>query len=350
MLKEWFDYVLGRLQVLLARLSGERVVHRRRQYRGRRFAARKRRRKMAIQRWTLLACIALCIVMFLVGAVKLVGYGLEYLSSALASRQLRQTYYETLTAAPVLTPTPSATPAPAATATPAATDAPLATEKPPTLRPQPYPDNPWRIINSRFTNIRKQNSDIVGWLTIDGMIDEPVVQRDNIFYMTHDYQKRSNANGAIFLDEIVSLNSRPYTLILYGHNMRSGAVFGNLRDYEKLSFYKANPFITFDSIYEDGRYVIFSVTQVSVNNKHSIYLDVGGLVFGNVGKRNEVLSMLSASSVIRSSITVRADDQVLLLVTCTGDNSERRVIAARRLREGETEADVLSLVQQSYKQ
>ena len=42
-----------------------------------------------------------------------------------------------------------------------------------------------------------------------------------------------------------------------------------------------------------------------------------------------------------------ADDQVLLLVTCVGDDTERRVIAARRLRAHETEADVAYFIQKN---
>lgn len=59
-------------------------------------------------------------------------------------------------------------------------------------------------------------------------------------------------NGAIFLDESCDLSTRPYTLMLYGHNMKSGAMFGNLRNYENLTYYKNNPFIKFDTAYEDG--------------------------------------------------------------------------------------------------
>ena len=352
MLKDLFDYLLGQLEKLLSKPSGTKVIHRRRRFRLRRFFARLTERQMVVLRWATLALIALCVVMFLVGTVKLLGYGMEYVSSALSSRLLRQTYYETKTTFPVLTASPTAAPpqaTPAATPvlaspTPIGAAAPQASPKPQTLPGQIYENNPGRIVNSRFNSIRQQNRDIIGWLKITGMIDEPVVQRDNIFYMTHDYHERSNANGAIFLDEIINLERRPYTLILYGHNMRSGAVFGHLRSYEDLAFYKRNPFIDFDTIYEDGRYVIFSVAQLSVKSTDPFYLDVGKLISSNIEKRNEVLAMLSEASVIHTGVTARADDQVLLLVTCVGEDTERRAIAARRLREGETEADIAALV------
>ena len=36
-------------------------------------------------------------------------------------------------------------------------------------------------------------------------------------------------------------------------------------------------------------------------------------------------------------LDVNEEDQLLLLITCTGDDSERLVVSARRLRDGETE-------------
>ena len=47
------------------------------------------------------------------------------------------------------------------------------------------------------------------------------------------------------------------------------------------------------------------------------------------------------------TVDVTAEDQILLLVTCVGDDTDRRVVAARRVRDGETEGRLYSLVQSS---
>jgi sortase (surface protein transpeptidase) len=46
---------------------------------------------------------------------------------------------------------------------------------------------------------------------------------------------------------------------------------------------------------------------------------------------------------------VRPDDQLLLLVTCVENDTERRVVAARRVREGEDEAQLKTLEERSWK-
>lgn len=303
-------------------------------------------------RWLTVAGVVVFGGMFLFGAVKLIGYGWDYVSSRIASNELRKVYYEMATDVPTHTPEPTDTPTPppivASTAAPAATQAASAAPTPQTLPVQRYPNNPYAVTNSRFVKLQRQNKDIIGWLKIDGMLDEAVVQRDNSYYLARDYRGYHNVNGAIFLDENTDLLKRPYTLMLYGHNMKTGAMFGNLRNFENLTYYKNDPFITFDTMYEDGRYVIFAVGTVSLNRDSWRYLNLTSLNSSNVEKRQEALTMLTRASVFSSGVTVQPEDQVLLLITCVDDDQERRVVAARRIREDEDEESLRKLVNQSY--
>lgn len=293
--------------------------------------------------------IALFGVLFIVGLANVISYAVDYHNAKQASNALRQSYYaedaietETPTQMPQETPVPTSTPAP--------TTAPQATATPPTkLEAVHYPGNYYANISSRFQKIRRQNKDIIGWLTIDDLIDEAVVQRDNEYYLDRDYRGYHNVNGAIFLDESCDLSTRPYTLMLYGHNMKTGAMFGNLRNYENLTYYKNNPFITFDTAYEDGRYVIFAVCNVSINPSSWRYVDFTKLCSNVISWREEALNSLIRRSVYSSGIEVSADDQLLLLITCVADDTERRVIVARRIRDGETEDELNKLVRKTTK-
>ena len=44
------------------------------------------------------------------------------------------------------------------------------------------------------------------------------------------------------------------------------------------------------------------------------------------------------------TVDVNTDDQLLLLVTCNGDDTERRIVAARRVRDGESEDGLTRVV------
>ena len=243
---------------------------------------------------------------------------------------------------PVQTETPSPSPpigSPAADPSPSLSPSPTPNPTPvPRLSETAYPDNPGRKTSDRFRALQKENRDIIGWLTVGKIVDEPVVQRDNIFYMDHDVRGESNVNGAVFLDENVSLQTRPAGLILYGHNMRDGGMFGRLRNYEKISFYRSCPILTFDTAYENGRYVIFAAGIVNVEDENAEnFLDFFGVITRNIHERERAIETLKKVTPYDCGVDVSPEDQLLLLVTCDGKDEERRIVAARRIREGEAE-------------
>lgn len=286
-----------------------------------------------------------CVMVF--SGWQLISYAVDYFSAKGASNELRELYYEE-TQQPTDTPTPTATPSPTPTLEPQATAAPTAT--PVTqLAALRYPGNPYCAVSNTFTRLRRQNSDIVAWLTIPGLLDEAVMQRDNSYYLKRDYRGYHNVNGAIFLDESTDLTTRPYTLMVYGHNMKTGAMFGCLRNFENLSFYQKNPFITFNTMYEDGQYVIFAITQLSLNPSDSNYFSFGQLNSDNIAWRRAALDELLSRSTFYTSLDVEPEDQILLLITCVDSDEERRVVAARRLRDGETTESVQHIINRAKK-
>lgn len=334
-------------------MDKNRLIHKRRAREYYTPVPRRRRR----------ACFVILLVVlgliFGFSAVRLVRYGMEYAASRRAKEQLRALYYTEENPTTDIATQTDLTPLPKETAAPTATPEPSPTLDPSTLPSPslktilpavPYPYNPHVVMNSKFVKLWEQNHDIVGWLNVATLLDEPVVQRDNEYYLRRDYKGYHNINGSLFLDEDITLRTRPYTLIIYGHNMKTGAMFGSLREYEKPVFYRSNPIITFDTIYEEGRYVIFSVTTMSLKSYDYDYLNLTKLTSSTATWRQEVIDDLIAFSMYSNVIDVTAEDQVLLLVTCVDDNADRRVIAARRIREDESEADLAAKFRRSWPQ
>lgn len=292
-------------------------------------------------RWLYLAAIAVMSLVLVASATQLILYAMDYAFSRRVSDDLRDIYYASETDEPAA--------APAAEQAAAQTTAEDRTGASPTAQPTdrpkavsvlpkvPYPLNPYGVVSDRFSQLRRQNIDIVGWLTVPGLIDQAVVQRDNEYYLRRDYLGRHNSNGALFLDESCDTSTRPYTLTVYGHNMQSGAMFGSLRNYEHIGFFRDNPFIVFDTAWEQGRYVVFAVGTVSTNPLDKNYVNLGKLMSSTVSWRDEAIGQLVHASVFTNVIDVRADDQLLLLITCVDDDEERRVLCARRIRDGESE-------------
>ena len=329
----------------------QRNNRKRRTYRSRRKRTYRVKTERRPDLFIVVAFLALALVAF--GLIQLIHYVSDMSSSRQNTAELREIYNAVPTEIPTpvtaeqtdeiaalseQTPSVTETPAiePEATAPPAVL---LASES--------YPDNPDLKINSRFKSLIKECKHIIGWLNIDRLIDEPVVQWNNVYYMDHDIKGKKNVNGTIFLDSTVEMKKRPNTYILYGHNMKTGAMFGNLRNYHSSFFYHNNPFITFETIYESNRYVIFAESTISIVPNHRNYLDLMGLASNNIRDRKTAIETIIAESEHTCTIDVKPEDQILLLVTCVGNDDERRIVAARCIRNGETEAQLKGLVGKS---
>ena len=300
-------------------------------------------------RWGRLLAALLGTALLLFGLIRLIGYGKDWLAARNTSRDLQAVYHDAPTDEPPLpTDAPSATPAPGKTAMPTVSPVPTPTPVG-KLEAMAYPNNPKLTISSRFKALRQKSKDIMGWLNMGKLVDEPVVQLDDVFYLTHDATGKENISGAIFLDASISIKTRPYTYILYGHNMKTGTMFGGLRNYENRNFYHTDPFITFDTIYEDGRYVIFAVGSISTEEYGRHYVDFYDLKSADREKRQAAIDALISASVFTCPIDVEVDDQILLLVTCTKNDQDRRVIAARRVRDVEDETALRKTIERSRK-
>lgn len=302
--------------------------------------------------WARYALIAVCVIVLIWSVGSLISYFADAHRSDQTQQELSGLYHSA-EPAPSETPIPTdpATPQPAAAALPE-TSVPVVTESAPVVTRAPantydpfggYPNNPYREENARFKSLRQKNRDIIGWLNISNVLDTAVVLRNNTYYLTRGYDGKKNVNGAIFLDESIKLNNRPKAYILYGHNMKTEAMFGMLHKYENKSYLCDHSVITFDTIYEDGQYAVFSICEVMLNTADPRFVDFYNLPFCGDSDRQRIITRLQALSKFRIGLDVTTDDQLLILVTCTGDDTTRRLVAARRLRDGES-AERLSMI------
>lgn len=120
----------------------------------------------------------------------------------------------------------------------------------------------------------QQNEDFIGWLRIeDTIIDYPVMQctEDENYYLARDFYKEENKNGCLILDNDsnagIGTIEQQYTngvlpstnLIIHGHTMKSGQMFGGLKLYRDEEYGLAHNRICFDSLYEKREYELIAV-------------------------------------------------------------------------------------------
>ena len=199
-----------------------------------------------------------------------------------------------------------------------------------------------RQIQSDFAELYAANADVVGWLKAGENIDGPVVQRDNEYYLTHDFYGSADSNGTLFLNAVNSIEPRDDVLLIHGHNMRSGAMFGKLAYFREYDYLKQYPIIMFRTIYDaqEMYYTPVYAFDVSMQADNSEYFDITRVNFDDENESDafcEYLSAMQKLSLWRAEADVTENDKLLMLVTCSYKQEDGRfVLVCRALRDDET--------------
>ena len=186
-----------------------------------------------------------------------------------------------------------------------------------------------------YETLYNKNKKLIGWLKIDDTnIDYPVMQTsDNTYYLDHNYNQEYDKNGSIFLDYNCSVYPRSTNMIVYGHHMKSGNMFGNLQKYAKESYGKKHSVITFDTIYEKARYQVMYVFRSQVYNEDDIVFKYYQFIEANSETEfNSYMQEMSALSLYDTGVAAEFGDSLLTLSTCDSSQTDGRfVVVAKRI-------------------
>lgn len=192
-------------------------------------------------------------------------------------------------------------------------------------------------ILEEYRTLYSKNKKLIGWLKIDDTnIDYPVMQTaNNEYYLDHNFDQEYDKNGSLFLDKDCDVVHRNTNLIIYGHHMKSGRMFGNLNQYSSEEYGKKHSLIQFDTIYEKGTYEVMYVFRSRIYNEDEVVFKYYQFFDAASEKEFESnMQEMAALSLYDTGVTASFGDELLTLSTC--DNSEtdgRFVVVAKRVRE-----------------
>lgn len=170
-----------------------------------------------------------------------------------------------------------------------------------------------------------KNEDTVGYLDIMGLnIQYAVTQSsDNDFYLRRDFEKKDSAAGWIYADYRSDLEYLGQNTVIYGHNMKSGTMFGNLKQLKN----KINE--------PNGRYIRLQTKQGSyIFEVVSMYVSDTNFNFVQSYFEEEEFDTFVEEVKERNTLEAVKDvefdstDSLLTLVTCSGVE-DRLVVHAK---------------------
>ena len=151
------------------------------------------------------------------------------------------------------------------------------------------------------------NDQIVSTLDIAGTTTLVVQAKDNKYYLNHLVDKSYNILGSVFLDYRTNITSKK--IIIYGHSSNKYNVPLNvLEKYSKERFYKENSIIKIKTDDKEMSYKIFSIAIFKDDFTYS-KIDIDDFLTH--------VNYLKKSSLYDTGVEVKADNDIILLQTCS---------------------------------
>lgn len=192
-----------------------------------------------------------------------------------------------------------------------------------------------REILDEYKVLYNKNKSLIGWVKIDDtIIDYPVMQTvNNEYYLTHNLEQEYDKNGSIFMDTDCDVLKPSMNLIIYGHHMKSGKMFGDLDKYSSKKYFEEHPYIQFDTLYEKGTYAIMYVFRSRVYNENEITFKYYQFIDANSAEEfDSYMDEMSALSLYDTGVTAGYGDRLLTLSTCDSSEKDGRfVVVAKKV-------------------
>ena len=186
---------------------------------------------------------------------------------------------------------------------------------------------------AKYNELYLQNEDMVGWISIAGTkLNYPVMQTPNNpnFYLKHNFEKAYSDLGTPYIQENCNL-SESDNLVIYGHHIKGGKMFGALEDYKAKSFYEKHKTIQFDTLTEQGEYEIVAVFKTVA------YSSEGFRYYDFVDAENEeafdaYVAKCKELSLYDTGVSAAYGDRLITLSTCEySAQNGRLVVVAKKV-------------------
>ena len=175
-----------------------------------------------------------------------------------------------------------------------------------------------------FDELKKINPDTVGYIKVPNTkVDYVVVKgKDNDYYLKHDFNKKSNSLGWIFMNYKNKNDGSDKNLVIFGHNTSDGSMFGSLASLlkEEIINNKDDLVIDFYTDKDHKKYQIFSIYTIK---PETYYI--------NTEFRNDEFERFKEKVKERSKYKIDVDitnRNIITLSTCQNYGVKRLVIHA----------------------
>ena len=177
-----------------------------------------------------------------------------------------------------------------------------------------------------FDKLKEQNEDTIAYLQIETTNIEYVVVKttNNNYYLRHNFNKEYNVAGWIFADYRNKFDGTDKNLIIYGHNMKDGSMFSNLKNLINKKWKNEEHIITLKTRELETKYQIFSTYTIE---PEEYYIQT---VFNDTNYE-QFLNTIKSRSTYNYDVQLDTSDKILTLSTCNDNGNKRIVVHAKQI-------------------
>lgn len=191
------------------------------------------------------------------------------------------------------------------------------------------------VILSQYAGLYAQNDDLAGWLSIENtVIDYPVMQcGDDEYYLHHDFYGNDSKYGCLYVRGKADLADGT-NVIVYGHNMKDGSMFGDLDLYQSADFCREHSTISFDTLYEQRTYEVIAAFRSQVYDVDEDVFKYYQFYEAHTQEEfDDFYQNIKELSLYDTGVTAQFGDTFLTLSTCAYHVADGRfVVVAKRVR------------------
>ena len=190
-------------------------------------------------------------------------------------------------------------------------------------------------ILEKYKSLYMENGDVAGWLTVEGTkIDYPVMQcGDDEYYLHHDFYGNDSKYGCLYVRGKADLADGT-NVIIYGHNMKDGSMFGDLDLYQSADFCREHSTISFDTLYEQRTYEVIAVFRSQVYDVDEDVFKYYQFYEAHTQEEfDDFYQNIKELSLYDTGVMAQLGDTFLTLSTCAYHVTDGRfVVVAKRVR------------------
>lgn len=198
------------------------------------------------------------------------------------------------------------------------------------------------VMLPELAEIYADNSDLAGWITIEGtVLDYPVMYtpEDGEKYLYKNLKGHFDANGLPIIEDGCSMDPESDNIIIYGHNMKSGRMFASLMKYAKKEYWEEHPTIRFSTLYEEREYEIVAAFKDRVYKKNEDCFKFYQFIDAEDESHfAEAMTYFKENAEYDTGVTAEYGDRLLTLVTCAYHVKNGRFVVVAREVPADSEA------------